>query len=64
MTLDLNKPKDARRYIEQWIESGDLVVGATELSVIYEMGTDLDFLRVARELFTKCDEREALGGDH
>jgi hypothetical protein len=53
--LDLNEPRDARRYVFDWVKRGDLRLGTDEVQVRLEEGTDDDFIRVARELFLFCD---------
>lgn len=58
-TLDLNDPHDAREYVMSWVDNGGLH---------YEHPLDLltaapeEFLRVASQLFLKCDPRQAPGG--
>jgi hypothetical protein len=58
--LDLNRPDDARRYIQSWVEL-DIAMGSPYGPVSLHDGTDADFLRIAKQLFLYCDPRTPLG---
>jgi hypothetical protein len=50
--FELN-PDQARRYIQAWINRGELVEGNCRL----DDATDEDLVRVAKQLFLYCDEK-------
>lgn len=60
-TLDLNNPKDARRYVLLWVDHGEIEYQKPKQLI---HGTDADWLRVAKQLFLYCDPRQALGEAH
>jgi hypothetical protein len=61
VTLDLNKPTDAREYIFRWIERGELQYEDPD---DFWAGDDDDFLHVAHQLFMDVDPRPVLGVSH
>lgn len=54
--LDLNKPEDAKAYIESWIEPGDISTHRSRVT-----RNDEDYILVARQLFLYCDPRPIAG---
>lgn len=54
VTLDLDRPEDARTYIQGWIEGGENIV----------LATDEEYLLLAKQLFLYCDPRPVLGEFH
>jgi hypothetical protein len=60
-TLDLNRPEDAREYIDVWRRQGELVLEDHGQPAHIKDFTDEDHLRVAKQLFLYCDPRDPLG---
>lgn len=62
MALDLNNPKDAETFILDWLARGDPTLEREKLtSLEIEDGNEADMLRLAKQLFLYCDERDPLG---
>lgn len=61
LPLDLNKPEDARTYIQAWVDHGDFRFQSPGGPKLLEEGTDEDLLRVAKQLFLYADERPVSG---
>jgi hypothetical protein len=59
--LDLNDPADARIYIQAWVDLGDTVLGTIERPVTFQDDSDEEMLRVAKQLFMYCDQRQVFG---
>jgi hypothetical protein len=58
-TLDLNKPKDARKYVEEWAARGGYLLDDVDPDL-----DDFDILMLARQLFLYAEEALALGSSH
>lgn len=57
--LDLNDPQDARTYVCYRVKRGNVRLGDAATEARMEDGSDQEFLRVARELFLHCCERDS-----
>lgn len=63
MTLDLNKPQDAKKYLITWVEAGWLDLERNGCPSIIDDGTDEELTKIAKQLFLYCDPRPSPGAD-